>query len=345
MNQPTDFDDYDELEALPIRHYNRQQSQVPRKASRPEHKPKVDPQQILASIVDEEEDQEDFIKTYKPSRFERPWIIEALGGFYHQHWITDILRQVKGGKEASVYLCAGHPSASQPYLAAKVYRPRHFRNLRNDHLYREGRTDLDDEGHQIVKEKQVHAIQKKTEYGRELLHSSWIAYELQAMQTLYAAGAAVPAPYGRSHNAILMDYLGDPDFPAPILNSVTLEPSEARRLFKIVVENIELMLSNELIHADLSAYNILYWQGRVWLIDFPQVVAPGQNRSAFRIFERDVTRVCEYFNRMGLNEDPAHLARDLWRQRGLRLRPEVHPRLLDDQDEGDYAFWQHLQDE
>jgi hypothetical protein len=48
---------------------------------------------------------------------------------------------------------------------------------------------------------------------------------------------------------------------------------------------------------------------------------------------------------MGLNEDPAHLARDLWRKRGLRLRPEVHPRLLDDQDEGDYAFWQHLQDE
>mgnify|MGYP000925870685 CR=1 FL=1 len=59
--------------------------------------------------------------------------------------ITDVLHQVKGGKEATVYCCAAHPSTGVDLIAAKVYRPREFRQLRNDAQYRQGRRILSDE--------------------------------------------------------------------------------------------------------------------------------------------------------------------------------------------------------
>lgn len=349
MYHNKNFEDLDDLEGLedlediedliPVRGNGRKQHRK-KQARDPQHEPKKDLAELYAELADSDEDQAAFIKTYQPSRHERQWILDSLGGFYRQRWITDVLRLVKGGKEASVYLCQGDDSAPLPYLAAKVYRPRMFRNLRNDHAYREGRPELNADGHQIFKSHEVKAMQQRSNYGRDLLHSSWISYELASMQTLHAAGADIPRPLGRSNNAILMEYIGAPDFPAPILETVTLEPNEVRPLFERVVDNIRLMLDNGLIHGDLSAYNILYWEGQVILIDFPQVVAPGQNRNAFRIFERDVVRVCEYFAGQGLQHDGERLARELWREHGLRTRPEIPLGLLDASDEDDYNYWQ-----
>jgi RIO kinase 1 len=343
------FDNFDNLEGLdaleeiddliPVRGNGRKQHRR-KQATNPQHEPKKDLAELYAELADSDEDQAAFIQTYQPSRHERQWILDSLGGFYRQRWIRDVLRLVKGGKEASVYLCEGDDSAPQPLLAAKVYRPRMFRNLRNDHAYREGRPELNADGHQIFKENEVKAMQQRSNYGRDLLHSSWISYELASMQTLHAAGADIPEPLGRSNNAILMEYIGAPDFPAPILETVTLEPEEVQPLFEQVVANIRLMLAHDLIHGDLSAYNILYWQGEITLIDFPQVVSPGQNRNAFRIFERDVVRVCEYFAGQGLARDGRELARQLWREHGLRTGPEVPLDLLDDSDEDDYRYWQ-----
>jgi RIO kinase 1 len=120
---------------------------------------------------------------------------------------------------------------------------------------------------------------------------------------------------------------------------VTLDRDEARRLFERVLNNIETLLARERIHGDLSAYNILYWEGQITLIDFPQVVSPKINRNAFSIFERDVIRVCEYFSKQGISANPRKIARELWSKCGYPIRPEVHPRLLDADDERDRALW------
>ncbi len=265
----------------------------------------------------------EFQFTYKAARFEEAWLLDSLFDIAEHQWISDVLRKVKGGKEASVYLCK--PGAAIPnadYVAAKVYRPRMLRNLRNDGLYRQGRTDLDSEGRQVIDDGMLHAMQKKTEYGRELLHQSWMAYEFTSMQDLHASGADVPEPYTLSNNAILMEYIGDLDGSAPTLSEVGLDRAEARALFERVLRNLDLMLAHERIHGDLSAYNILYWDGDITLIDFPQVVSPKVNRHAYRIFERDVKRVCDYFSQQGVNSDPKALARDLWTSHGYSLPRE-----------------------
>src|SRR5688500_2115717 len=96
-------------------------------------------------------------------------------------------------------------------------------------------------------------------------------YEYTTMARLHGAGAAVPRPYAAGENAILMTYYGDEQRAAPTLNEVHLSKAEATPLFEEVLRNIELLLQHGQIHGDLSAYNILYWQGSVVLIDFPQV--------------------------------------------------------------------------
>ncbi len=182
-------------------------------------------------------------------------------------------------------------------LAAKVYRPRRFRNLRNEYLYREGRTDLDSSGNQITNDGIVQAIRNRSSYRLQLLHGSWIEYEYQALTKLNAAGADVPCPLACGHNAILMEYIGDPGQAAPTLNTVHLEQDRTNILFERILWYIDLMLGLGIVHGDFSAYNILYMNDRPFLIDIPQVVAPQEDLNAFEIFSRDVQRIYEYFNR------------------------------------------------
>jgi RIO kinase 1 len=278
--------------------------------------------------------------TYSAARFESWWLLESLGDFYEHRWITDVLLRLKGGKEASVYLCRSGPAIEAPLVAAKVYRPRSLRNLKNDGEYRVGRTDLDADGNAIVKDGDLHAMEKRTNYGEELRHQSWIAYEFQTLETLLAAGADVPRPYAMEKNAILMDYIGDFGNAAPTLNSVRLDPEEVRPLFERTIQNIDLLLSNQYIHGDLSSYNILYWDGDITLIDFPQVVRPESNPSAWTIFLRDVTRVCQYFNSQGMRTNPRKLASELWTSHGHRIFKEVDPRDLDAENQDDRRLWE-----
>jgi RIO kinase 1 len=282
----------------------------------------------------------EFKFTYKAARFEEVWLLDSLNEIAGQQLISDVLRKVKAGKEASVYLCRSGASIDARLLAAKVYRPRTLRNLKNDAIYRTGRTDLGEDGSILYREADVNAIIKRTKYGEELRHTSWIAYEFTTLEKLYAAGADVPKPYAMLKNSILMEYIGDDGMPAPTLNSVTLDRDEARQLFDRVILNLNLLLQNDRIHGDLSAYNILYWDGDITLIDFPQVVHPETNPSAWMIFQRDMTRVCQYFHSQGVKANAHRLAAELWTSHGHKIVKDADPRYLDADDKADRQLWE-----
>ncbi len=301
--------------------------------------PKKTPVSAAQFIQAQDDSVQSFEFTYHAARFEESWLLASLGYFYEQHWISDVLRKIKVGKEASVYLCRSGEQVDAPLVAAKVYRPRMLRNLKNDQLYREGREVLDENGHSVVDLGMLKAQHKRSMYGEQIRHQSWIAHEYYTLQALFDAGADVPRPYEMAHNAILMDYLGDETFPAPALSEVTFETGEAASLFERVLHNLDLLLAGGRVHGDLSAYNILYWKGLITLIDFPQVVPVRGNRNAYAIFERDVTRLCDYFTSQGLALHPRRLAADLWTAHGFRLAPDVDPRLLDADDPRDRKLW------
>jgi RIO kinase 1 len=305
----------------------------------PKQKPARTPIAIQQFVQSQDDSKHSFEFTYHASRHEQGWLLDSLGEFYEHKWISDVLRLVKGGKEASVYLCVPGEVVKAEYIAAKVYRPRQFRNLKNDAVYRVGRQDIDENGNRIIDDGMLKALHNRSNYGEALRHQSWIAYEFETLKILKAAGADVPQPYAMEQNAILMGYVGDANLAAPTLNTVDLDPEEAGLLFERVVHNIDLMLANDRIHGDLSAFNILYWDGNITLIDFPQVVPPEGNPLAWRIFERDVRRICEYFFRQGVPASPHRLAVDLWTAHGHKLAAEVHPRHLDADDPLDRRIW------
>lgn len=229
----------------------------------------------------------------------------AFDHFLGEGLITQVVRPIKSGKEASVHLCRANASETgESLLALKAYHPLDRRDFRDEGLYRDG---------EYIKERRVRvALEKKTAFGREVQGAIWVNREWEMLRALSAAGADVPRPIGRTEDAILMTYIGDIDHAAPQLRSLKPTRAEADELFRRVMRNLELFLYRNVIHGDLSAYNILVWEGRVTVIDLPQAVDPRKNRHAQALLERDVDRVCGFFERFGVRSNAHRLAADLW---------------------------------
>lgn len=231
-----------------------------------------------------------------------------LAPFIHAGWITGADRVLMSGKEGTVYRCHAAPGKAPAFYAAKVYRGLAHRTFRNDSTYREGRGL----GYGQHAKREQRAFANRSRFGREVGQAAWVADEYATLVTLHAAGARVPHPHMRAGNAILMEYFGDADVPAPLLHHVTLDPAKAPALFRALLDEIALWLRHRRIHADLSAYNILYWQGRITVIDFPQAVDPVTNPNAAALLARDVANVCRAFHPYGITADANTLAARLW---------------------------------
>lgn len=338
------YDPYDEIErGVNIHNLAHKKVRQPRYAPRPGRRSASELSVYDESLEAQAAAENAFNFTYHAARHEGPWLAASLGALHDQRWIVDVLRKIRGGKEATVYLCQPEPTTGVDLMAAKVYRPREFRNLKDDHVYQEGRRILDGSGNLVTNNGLLQSVRKKTQLGWEVTHTSWIEYEYQTMQALYEAQADVPKPYARSSNAILMEYIGEETISAPTLNEVDLTHAEARQVYERVLHNVEALLAHNRVHGDLSAYNILYWEGRIALIDFPQVIDPERNSSAFGIFERDLVRTCQYFMRYGIHADARRIARSLWTETRRRTAPLVDVRDLDVDNPDDRRAWDRQQ--
>ncbi len=238
--------------------------------------------------------------------------VHVLGDFFEKGYITDVVNLVKSGKEATIYCCKADPSTGFEFLAAKVYRGQNSRSFKNDEIYRQGRV--------IVDKRSARAFRKKTKWGRGVQSYSWTASEYETMCLLYDAGAYVPMPYAHTGSAILMTYVGDGEAAAPMLREVKFDSGTARRAYNAIMRNIELFLSENLVHGDLSAFNILYWDDEIQIIDFPQSVDARTNPNAYSLLERDIGNVGLYFSKYDLHTDSSQIAGRLWsRFRRARL--------------------------
>jgi RIO kinase 1 len=230
---------------------------------------------------------------------------EALEPLYADGLIRDVLYQVKSGKEATLYCCRAGAALDNGLVAAKVYKPRHLRTFRNDSIYQEGRVILDHRARR--------AAAKRTGFGREVQAALWTGQEFDTLRTLHRAGADVPTPLAGTVGAVLMEWIGDAEGdPAPQLKDVALEAGEAQRLFERLLANIELWLGCNIVHGDLSPYNLLYQPDRLVAIDFPQATDPRFNLNAYSLLARDLEHVCRFFGRSGVQADAGALAMDLW---------------------------------
>jgi RIO kinase 1 len=216
-------------------------------------------------------------------------------------WLADApyedrdLGVLKAGKESEVYLVSRTGPTRTCLLAEKRFKPRLQRGFRNDYLYvgvwGEGTRHED------------RAIKKRTRYGQEHLHARWMEHEWSTLLRMDAAGVTVPPPVERVEGGYRMAFIGDGDQAAPRLSEVDLDLMTARRVWRELQREIQRMLDAELVHGDLSAFNVLWWHGRPVIIDFSQTVDAVVHPAARELLRRDVERTAGYFRRQGVAVD------------------------------------------
>lgn len=133
---------------------------------------------------------------------------------------------------------------------------------------------------------------------------AWAQKEYQNLVRMQDAGVRVPTPVRVEANVLVMEYIGDETMPAPLLRNVTLEDPQA--VLNELVVNLRAMRKAKLVHADLSEYNLLFWDGHVVVIDVGQSVPVDHPRAA-EWFQRDIGNIAHFFHRLRVNVTPASL--------------------------------------
>jgi RIO kinase 1 len=204
----------------------------------------------------------------------------ALQALIDDGVIDEVLRPLKSGKEAAVYVVR----SGADVRCAKVYKDMAQRSFQQRVQYQEGR--------KVRGSREARAIGKATKYGRKQQETAWKNTEVDALYQLRDAGVRVPEPHGYHHGVLVMELVTDADgFSAPRLGEVELTAEQARDYHRVLVRQVVRMLCCGLIHGDLSAYNVLVGPDGPVVIDFPQVVSAGGNNAARAMLLRDVNNL------------------------------------------------------
>jgi RIO kinase 1 len=226
--------------------------------------------------------------------------------------IDEVLRSLKSGKEATVYLVR----SGRHTRCAKVYRNMAQRSFQKRAQYQEGRG--------VRGSRQARAVGKSTSFGRREQEAAWKNAEVDALYRLVAAGVRVPKPLGFFDGVLVMELVADADGnPAPRLGEVELSAETARAYHDLLIRDVVRMLCLGLIHGDLSAFNVLVAPDGPVIIDLPQAVDAAGNNAAMAMLARDVNNLRSTLGRFAPELLATEFAREMWAlfQQG-ELRPD-----------------------
>jgi RIO kinase 1 len=236
-----------------------------------------------------------------PPREAPPWLLD-------QPFDEISLGTLKSGKEAEVFLLERrYAGGSTTLLAHKRYRPRRpspgeLRELgfkkstgfRHHATYRSG---------WFLSSRDRRAVEHGTDHGHEVVERLWPVQEMSMLERAWGSGASVPYPVERTEDGVVMEFIGDAGAAAPRLAQAQLSASQLESAWEQLVDNLQKLTSTGLVHADLSAYNILWWRDRLVIIDLPQAVEFTTNTDAPDLLHRDLANVAAWFDRRGVAVD------------------------------------------
>ncbi|MFN8077250.1 MAG: RIO1 family regulatory kinase/ATPase [Kineosporiaceae bacterium] len=245
------------------------------------------------------------------------WQTSTHGPRPRPSWlVTDLsavdadLGVLKTGKEADVHLLRRWvPGGAECLLAAKRYRTAEHRMFHRDAGYLEGR--------RVRRSREMRAMARRTEFGRDLLAGQWAAAEFAALCRIWewttAAGTRlVPYPVALDGTELLVEFVGDVQrrTAAPRLAQCRdLEAEQLHHLWRRLVEGLHALAALGYAHGDLSPYNLLVDGDDLIVIDLPQVVDLVVNPQGPSFLERDVRVVADWFLARGLPHEEADVPR------------------------------------
>jgi len=244
---------------------------------------------------------------------EKVTLANSLESLLEEGIIHEIHGRLKSGKEAEVFAV----SYGESVVAAKVYKDRAQRNFKNNAAYLEGRS--------VRNSRSQRAMDRGTRFGQEAAEDAWKVAEANALYKLHAAGVRVPTPVVFLDGVLLMELVrGSGGEAAPRLIDSELGREEARAAYHDMLSQLVKMLCCDLIHGDLSPYNVLWAESGATIIDFPQTISAAQNSRAQFFFERDARNILGHFAAIEPSLRPRVFgdAREIW---NAYVRRELTP--------------------
>ena len=181
------------------------------------------------------------------------------------------------GKEGDVYIASsGSQIVGHKFVAVKIFR------LETSSF-----------------EKRVDYIAGDPRFGRIKggifnIVSEWCKKEYGNLKIAEAAGIHAPKPYLYSGNVLALEFIGEDGKPSQTLREA--EVTNPEPVLTTILNDVRKLYLRELVHADLSEYNILMKKGMPYMIDFGQAVVLGHPK-AEEFLERDVSNILRYFSK------------------------------------------------
>jgi len=214
-----------------------------------------------------------------------------LGKLISDGLINQVDFPVSTGKEANIFRAT---TPDRKFVAIKIFRTATM-TFKHIASYIEGDPRFD--------------------YGyknRRDIIEEWAKKEFKNLEVLRQARVRVPAPIKCVHNVLLMEYIGDARRPAPMLKDVPLRYPQ--KIFDEIIVFIKRMYENRLVHADLSAFNILLYRQKPYIIDVGQAVLLDHPSSS-EFLKRDIHNILHYFKKYGIEANEQKLYQHLLKKK------------------------------
>ena len=195
---------------------------------------------------------------------------------------------ISTGKEANIFRGV---TADKKFVAVKIYRTS---NLTFKHISK-----------YIQGDPRFHCSNKT----RRGIIYEWAKKEYKNLERIRKVGVRVPRPIKKNKNIVLMEYIGDKNHPAPQLTDIRI--NNPKKIFDELLIFISCMYKNaELVHADLSAYNILMYKQKPYIIDVGQGVLL-EHPQAIDFLKRDIHNITQFFGKLGIKKDEKEIFKQI----------------------------------
>ncbi|MBN1923727.1 MAG: serine protein kinase RIO [Nanoarchaeota archaeon] len=197
--------------------------------------------------------------------------IRVLDKFRHEYY-EEIEHCISTGKEANVF----RAKTKNGYVAVKIFR-----------TYT---SSFDNMSKYVIGDPRFTNIKKRK---HDLVYL-WCRKEYRNLSKAYAIGVPVPKPIVSKNNVIIMEFIGVEGNPSPLIKDALI--TDYQKIYDEVIEYVIKLYRGGLVHADLSEFNLLYFNKRPVFIDMAQSVLV-EHPKALEFLEKDVNNLNNYFKK------------------------------------------------
>lgn len=200
--------------------------------------------------------------------------LKVLEKFRNKYFI-ELGNCISTGKEANVFSAR----TKSGYVAVKIFRT-YTSNFDKMEKY-------------IIGDSRFGKVKKK----KHDLIFQWCKKEFRNLNKCYETGLSVPTPYVFKENVIIMEFIGNNNIASPLLKDVNFDKNTAEKMYKTVINFMKNLFNKaNMVHADLSEFNILYYKKKLVFIDMAQSVLTT-HPMAINFLKKDLINVNSFFKK------------------------------------------------